>query len=282
MADPSVSFYVSAHADDWQLFMSPTAVRDLAAAAAGARRVVFVHLTAGDDGNDRTFWRAREIGAVNSVRYGLGLMPDFAPRSSWSICAGHPVATYQVGPTVSYFLRLPDGNMDGSGYAVTDGQTLGALVADDLAMTSLGDHGQGDRPSTYDGRSDLVRTIAAIVEAERSPHGDSPVRFVDPDGADPVPEGHSEHADHIATGRVADEVVGMVEGAYAQTYLDYDAEHLPPNVEGDDLRLKLGMFLAYAMAAYATSGATYPLTAVDPQYQAWLRREVPVRDERAR
>src|SRR6266545_4755671 len=41
-----VSFYFSAHEDDWQLFMNPSAFQDVV----GKAKTVFVHLTAGDAG----------------------------------------------------------------------------------------------------------------------------------------------------------------------------------------------------------------------------------------
>src|SRR5262249_59027470 len=42
-----VSFYVVAHEDDWQLFMNPSAFKDI---TGGAATTVFIHVTAGDDG----------------------------------------------------------------------------------------------------------------------------------------------------------------------------------------------------------------------------------------
>jgi hypothetical protein len=42
-----VSFYFSAHQDDWQLFMNPSAFRDV---LEGNTKCVFIHMTAGDAG----------------------------------------------------------------------------------------------------------------------------------------------------------------------------------------------------------------------------------------
>ena len=39
-----VSFYFAAHEDDWQLFMNPSAFKDV---AGGAIKTVFIHMTAG-------------------------------------------------------------------------------------------------------------------------------------------------------------------------------------------------------------------------------------------
>ena len=68
-----VSFYFAAHEDDWQLFMNPSAFQDV---IAGARKTVFVHVTAGDGGlglgsagRKHPFYRARENGAEQAMRF---------------------------------------------------------------------------------------------------------------------------------------------------------------------------------------------------------------------
>src|SRR5437763_1528124 len=68
-----VSFYFAAHEDDWQLFMNPSAFRDVADAKTKA---VFVHLTAGDaglgtgtGGRKHPYYRARENGAETAIRF---------------------------------------------------------------------------------------------------------------------------------------------------------------------------------------------------------------------
>ena len=45
-APQRVAFYFSAHQDDWQLFMNPSAFRDVLDGA----KCVFIHMTAGDAG----------------------------------------------------------------------------------------------------------------------------------------------------------------------------------------------------------------------------------------
>ena len=68
-----VSVYFAAHEDDWQLFMNPSAFKDVIKDAA---KTVFVHVTAGDAGagmgyNGRKFpyYRARENGAEAAIRF---------------------------------------------------------------------------------------------------------------------------------------------------------------------------------------------------------------------
>src|SRR5690349_17681391 len=68
-----VSFYFSAHEDDWQLFMNPSAFQDV---TGGAAKTVFVHVTAGDaglgvgrGGRKHPLYLARENGAEAAIRF---------------------------------------------------------------------------------------------------------------------------------------------------------------------------------------------------------------------
>ena len=68
-----VAFYFAAHEDDWQLFMNPSAFQDV---IKGARKTVFVHVTAGDaglgmgtGGRKFPFYLARENGAETAIRF---------------------------------------------------------------------------------------------------------------------------------------------------------------------------------------------------------------------
>src|SRR4051794_15523051 len=67
------SFYFSAHQDDWQLFMNPSAFEDVSAVRT---KTIFVYLTAGDAGlgigargRKHPFYLARENGAEAAVRF---------------------------------------------------------------------------------------------------------------------------------------------------------------------------------------------------------------------
>ena len=108
-----VSFYFAAHQDDWQLFMNPSAFRDV---IGGAAKTVFIHVTAGDAGlgtgtgqRRHPLYLARDNGAEQAVRFMADA--DAEPGSSTGSTMpfnGHPI--YRVGyrNTVSYFLRARD------------------------------------------------------------------------------------------------------------------------------------------------------------------------------
>ena len=65
----NLEIYVSAHPDDWQLFMNPNAYKSV---ANPENKVIFLHTTAGDAGhgmgfNDYTL--AREEGSLRAIRF---------------------------------------------------------------------------------------------------------------------------------------------------------------------------------------------------------------------
>ena len=120
-AQETVSFYFAAHEDDWQLFMNPNAYDDV---RSPATRVVFVYVTAGDAGagsgnagRTQPYYLARENGAKMSVMFmaDADKVPE-RPESSTASVFGHLLHRWAYRNTASYFLRLPDGNMDGTGY----------------------------------------------------------------------------------------------------------------------------------------------------------------------
>ena len=96
LAQGTVAFYFAAHEDDWQLFMNPNAYHDVQTVST---KVVFVYLTAGDDGaglgnagHSQPYYLARENGAKVSVMF----MADadkspVMPADSMTFIAGHAI-----------------------------------------------------------------------------------------------------------------------------------------------------------------------------------------------
>ena len=75
---------------------------------------------------------------------------------------GHPI--YRIGyrNTVSYFLRVPDGNPLGAGYAHTGFQSLKRLAdGDNNALAAV------DGTTAYHGWNDLMTTLRKIIDFER-------------------------------------------------------------------------------------------------------------------
>jgi len=101
-AQDTVAFYFAAHEDDWQLFMSPNAYRDV---QASSTKVVFVYLTAGDDGagignagRSQPYYLARENGAKLSVMFIADAQSTpSVPVDSVAMVAGHALKRWLTG-----------------------------------------------------------------------------------------------------------------------------------------------------------------------------------------
>lgn len=255
--------FVVAHADDWQLFMGDVAAR----AMRSGRPTVFVYTTAGDGGRAAAYWLAREQGALASVRVALGVGPADEPVACEDTrVEGRSVRRCRIGGTASYFLRLPDGNAKGQGFAATGERSLSRLLSGATAplMPLAGD-------GSYAGWGDLVKTASAIIRREAagaSAAGES-VRLHAPD---PDPAFNSwDHADHRATGQLAAEIARG--GGYALTqYAGYSTADWPENLDAAEVSDKARLFLAYERAS-ARSDPEWSAYAKAPRlYSAWLWR----------
>ncbi|HEU0257616.1 MAG TPA: PIG-L family deacetylase, partial [Microbacteriaceae bacterium] len=115
---------VVAHPDDDLLFQSATIRADIDA----GKCVRTVYVTSGDDGLPSWYWQSRESG----VQAAYAQMAGVANRWSTSDASvpGHPIVlkTLRSAPEISLvFLRLPDGQMDGSGSADNNYESLQKL-----------------------------------------------------------------------------------------------------------------------------------------------------------
>ena len=221
-----VSFYFAAHEDDWQLFMNPSAFEDV---INGAKKTVFVHLTAGDaglgvgfGGRKHPYYLARENGAETAIRFMADA--DDAPinkSASHMTFSGHSV--YRIGyrSTVSYFLRVPDGNPQGTGYFDTGYQSLKRFADDDIKMLSA-----VDGSTVYHGWNDLVATLRSIMEYERGRAGLIQVNVAE---LDPTVN-PNDHSDHLMTAKAALDAARVLHCVRRVYYVDYASSRLPENL----------------------------------------------------
>ena len=150
-----VDVVLVAHQDDWQLFMGDVVAGRIRTGA----KVVFIYLTAGDDGRDSLYWTTRERGALESTRVAAaGLAMDTAVVCSTAKALEHPIRKCTIANTESYFFRLPDGRRDGRGFARHSHQSLRKLRAN--RMTSMS---AVDGSTAYNGWADLVATVTALI-----------------------------------------------------------------------------------------------------------------------
>ena len=237
------SFYFAAHQDDWQLFMNPSAFLDV---RGGARtKTVFVHLTAGDAGvglglrgRKHPFYLARENGAEAAIRFmaDANEMPveKVAERKTFN---GHSIYSVSYRNTVSYFLRVPDGNGTGSGYPETGNQSLRRLA-----------DGQSDRlraidgSTVYRGWDDLTSTLRALIDYERT---GAPAVQINVSETDPVIN-PGDHSDHQMTAKAALDATKNLACARRQYFVDYASGGLPENLDAKQRDMESAVFAVTA------------------------------------
>ena len=233
-----VSFYFAAHEDDWQLFMNPTAFEDVAGAAV---KTVFVHVTAGDDGlgvgsggRKRPYYLARENGALEAIRFMADEDKAPVPGSSTKMTFnGHAVSRTSYLNTIAYFLRLPDGNGSGAGFAGTGFQSLKRL-ADGKIETLAAVDGSAE----YRGWGDLVATVRDIINYER---GDVPVLQVNVAETDQRIN-PQDHSDHQMTAKAALDAAKDMSCVRRVYYVDYASAKLPENLDAQERDMESAVF----------------------------------------
>jgi hypothetical protein len=247
-----VSFYFAAHEDDWQLFMNPSAFHDV---LEGAAKTVFVYVTAGDaglgtrnGGRRWPYYRARENGAEEAVRFMADTDHEPAKRISATVTLNeHRIFRVQYRNTVSYFLRVPDGNIKGEGFEDTGFQSLLRLRKGAIkTMTAV------DGSTVYRGWSDLVRTVRAIVDAER---GGAPLVQINVAETDPAIN-PDDHADHLATARAALDAVNDLSCVRRVSYVDYHSAKLPENLNEQQRDMESSVFAVTLAGVQALDHST--------------------------
>ena len=118
--------------------MAPNAFEDV---LGGAAKTVFVHVTAGDDGlgmgtggRKYPYYLARENGAINAMRFMADADRTPITESVGPVTFnGHPIYRIAYRNTIGYFLRLPDGDALGEGFAGTGFNRSRSLADGDIA-----------------------------------------------------------------------------------------------------------------------------------------------------
>ena len=148
--------------------MNPSAFQDV---INGATKTIFVHVTAGDAGlGIGSGWPQASVlsgagkrrGNGHPLHGGRGRYSGRPRLSSHRPFNGHPIYRVSYRNTVSYFLRVPDGNPLGTGYNDTGFQSLKRLAdGENNTLSAI------DGSTVYHGWSDLVATLRAILDYER-------------------------------------------------------------------------------------------------------------------
>jgi len=261
---------IVAHEDDDLLFLSPDLLHDIRA----GKTVRTVFITAGDAADQiaggadqqRKYWMAREAG--NRAAYAqMSGVPNTWKQTSLTV-NGHQLAMFTLTgkPNITeIFLRLPDGNPDGSGATDHHRQSLLKLRANQIPSIDTVD-GSGSYT-----KASLLATVTALVE-DFAP---DVIRTQDYAAGDFQPIG--DHADHTCAAYLAH----AASDAYSQPhqfvgYLDYQISDYPSNITGADYAAKQAAFYLYDSYDSLLMCYTPQLRAKNHQcdaYVSWLSRQ---------
>jgi hypothetical protein len=260
-----VAFYFAAHEDDWQLFMNPQAFDDVLDPKSKA---VFIHMTAGDAGlgvgtagRRFPYYLARENGAETAVKFmaDAGRFP-VDQTAAPTLFNGHRIYRISYRNTVDYFLRVPDGNPKGTGYAETGNQSLQRLATDQISTLAA-----VDGSTTYYGWADLVSTVRSILDYERGHAASVALNVPEPDPT----INPNDHSDHLMTAKAALDAAKGLACAQRLYYVDYAKSHLPENLSAKDRDLESAVLAATAAGILALDHTSI----WEPYRQSYLGRE---------
>ncbi|MGO8951650.1 MAG: PIG-L family deacetylase, partial [Ktedonobacterales bacterium] len=249
---------VVAHPDDDLLFQNP----DIIYALRAGRSVRLVYITAGDDGRNSAYWEGRESG-VKAAYAELCGTPNSWNQADAGI-SGHPISVYTPADfsTVSLvFLRLPDGNVDGSGFPSDSYESSQKLWQGTIPTMRAVDG------STSYSQQDLINTLADLLSLFQ------PDQILTQDYAGTFGDG--DHSDHHAVAYMTQAAVQQYTSSFTLTgYLGYATSQHPANVTGSVLAVKQNAFYTYGQhdGGTCSSAASCAMTG----YASWLLRQYTV------
>ena len=228
----AVHIVLVAHQDDWQLFMGDIVAQQIRA----GKRVVFIYLTAGDDGRDSLYWVTRERGALESARIAVGSVAtdSTAEQCSATKALEHVIRRCTLASTESYFFRLPDGRRNGTGFARHSHESLRKLRRERTASISA-----VDGSAVYDSWADLMSTVNELI-------GESSAdRIVTIHASDPsVVANPHDHFDHRMAGLLVADLRRKNRWNVVY-YAGYALATRAANRTNDQAREKTALFRAY-------------------------------------
>jgi hypothetical protein len=254
-----------AHQDDWQLFMNPNVANSI---QSPEDKTVIIHLTAGDAGygmgND-AFYKAREEGALRAVRFLSNIAEDRSKigdemSRKVTLIRNHPILTYTYHNTVVYFLRLPDGNGDGSGFELHQQKSL-----EKFYNRQVVDFKAIDQSTTYTNKEDLLGTLKELIATA---HTGTQLELHLSELSEDL--NVDDHSDHLTASRfISEAATNQFKGEFYY-YIDYQSANLESNLERSEILINSGAWGATASGLsdhrHASLWDEYHTTYLDRQY----------------
>ena len=263
-----VSFCVQAHEDDWQLFNSKNIINDISRDT----KIVFITVTAGNigqkgDENQEIYYIYREKASVFSSKFVADLFgkpevlssPEFVEVSyvNNGVETKHQIKKYVYKNTVNYFLRLPDGNRDGKGFAETNGESLMKLRRGEIqSITAV------DNSTQYYGWGDLVQTVRQIVKNE-SVNFEQAWLYLD--STDPK-YNSKNHKDHNGASEAALDAVKNMPWVGVAEWMSYASNKKKSNLTSEEYENAVAVFSVYC---HTLSSKGFPFV-FDSLHRSWL------------
>lgn len=252
---------IVAHEDDDLLFMNPDISRRIAAGDC----VRTVYLTAGDAGQNQLYWLSREQGSQAAYDYMDGPAKDIWIQRTVML-SSHAYVTVSNprgnGKVSLIFFHLPDGNINGRGFAANHNESLAKLEAGQIPLINSVD-GQSTYTST-----EIVQAISQLIQAFKPTEINTQATY------SPSKQ-FVDHSDHMAVGRYVERANKLVVSSTAVVnyYYGYSVRTMPRNVEGQELAGKVVAFLDYISRANDTGCSTSNSCLELPTYGAYLRHQ---------
>ncbi|GAA5841179.1 hypothetical protein JCM3766R1_001696 [Sporobolomyces carnicolor] len=250
------SVYVVAHPDDDLLFQAPDLQTDVSSKSC----ITTVFLTSGDSGTTTTYAQSREAGSAAAYSQ-MAQVPN-SWTSVTAILGGQPVLvqTLVASPQIQRVIfRLPDGNMDGTGYGLTGYESLRSLYFGSIStISSFG----GSATFTL---STLKQAINEVIAARQ------PTRVRTLDYLSQFDCG--DHSDHLATAKIVASLVPT--NVSLSGYIAYGVANFPPTMTTSDASFmaKSSAFFAYTPYDVAECQSYTACVQAGRGEAYWLRRQ---------
>lgn len=243
------------------IFQSP----DLLDAVRANRCVTTVYMTAGDAGRDGPYWQDREAG-TNAAYAQMANVPN-EWRSSQTVLRDRAIMTYTLAsdPRIKQlFVRLPDGGMEGGGFAANRFESLGKLWRHQIEVVHPVD---GRNSFTSDDVHELLLGLMQLLKPNviRTQN----YRGCFGDGED--------HDDHYATAYftfAAQEQMTLPHTVVG--YQGYNTKQLQSNVSDESLTVKERAYFSYANHDEMVCNSIEDCRG--NSYEMWLMRQYAVND----
>jgi hypothetical protein len=250
---------IVAHQDDDLLFLNPDIQSDISS----GRCVITVYVTAGDDDEGAQYYIGRENGEKQAYAF-MNATLNFWTQNDAGI-PGHPMTEYTLtnAPKTSLvFMRLPDGNYDGAGFASNNFESLQKLWQGTIpSMTTV------DGTSTYT-KTQLISTLAALMD-KYQPDIVRTQNFID---------GYNssvDHSDHYSSAYATLAASGSYDTSHLLIgYYDYEINSQPQNIFGTNVTAKQDTFINYAQ--YDPNVCQTVTACNATKYGGWFLREYTV------